>query len=230
MMNGRLEEYRGPLTPAEAAGGMNAARRNAQRLLSDAKLLLDAERYPTAASLAALSIEESGKISILRSMVIDQGAKELKEEWRRYRDHRSKNGAWILPELFMNGAKYLFDLFPTVDRDSEHTATLNSIKQIGLYTDCYVRGYWSEPEQVVDADLARSLVKIAELLICNRKPVTVREMELWAEFLGPSWRTPDMPHALVKWATAMYREGLIKTTPEEYSRFVFGGSDPTDKA
>ena len=37
--------------------------RNAERLLSDAELLLAAERFPTATSLAVLSMEELGKIA-----------------------------------------------------------------------------------------------------------------------------------------------------------------------
>jgi hypothetical protein len=49
---------------------MNAANRNARRLVADAKLLLDAGRYPSAAALAALAIEESGKTSILRTLAV----------------------------------------------------------------------------------------------------------------------------------------------------------------
>ena len=65
-MTRKLDSYRGRLTAAQIAQGMNAARDNAQRLATDAATLLDARRFPTAASLAFLSIEESGKISILR--------------------------------------------------------------------------------------------------------------------------------------------------------------------
>jgi AbiV family abortive infection protein len=45
---------------------MNAAIANAQRLAEDAQLLLDAERFPSAASLAILALEEAGKVIILR--------------------------------------------------------------------------------------------------------------------------------------------------------------------
>jgi AbiV family abortive infection protein len=41
---------------------MNAAARNAARLVSDAEILLGAKRYPSAAALAVLAIEESGKL------------------------------------------------------------------------------------------------------------------------------------------------------------------------
>jgi hypothetical protein len=45
-----LPEYRGSLDPAAVAEGMNAANRNARRLVTDAKLLLDAEHASGAAA------------------------------------------------------------------------------------------------------------------------------------------------------------------------------------
>ena len=100
-------QYRGPLSPAQAAEGMNAAIRNAQRLADDAGLLLNAARLPSAAAMATLSIEESGKQSILRELATVTSPDELKAAWRRYRDHRSKNGSWILPHLVYHGARQL---------------------------------------------------------------------------------------------------------------------------
>ncbi|RYF47290.1 MAG: AbiV family abortive infection protein, partial [Cytophagaceae bacterium] len=54
----------------------------------DAQTLLDAGSYATAASLAALAIEESGKASILRAIVLTVDDKALKLEWRRYHSCR----------------------------------------------------------------------------------------------------------------------------------------------
>ena len=67
-MSKGLDSYSGRLTASEIAAGMNAARRNAQRLCSDASLLLEQERYPSAAALAVLSIEEAGKTSTLQAL------------------------------------------------------------------------------------------------------------------------------------------------------------------
>jgi AbiV family abortive infection protein len=223
-----LPEYRGSLDPAAVAEGMNAANRNARRLVADAKLLLDAERYPSAAALAALAIEESGKVSILRALAIAKSPEELRAEWRRYRDHRSKNGAWILPSLAAQGARQLHHLAGTVERDAEHTAILNSLKQVGLYTDCYGNNaHWSEPKEIIDVGLARALVGIAELL-AKEKVVSPREVELWVQHLSPVWNTSEMPHALLRWATALHREGLSDTVPEEFARFVLGDLASTD--
>jgi len=44
--------YRGRLSPRQVAEWMNAASRNAVRLLKDAEILFEAKRYPSAAALA----------------------------------------------------------------------------------------------------------------------------------------------------------------------------------
>ena len=93
MAKGKLSRYGGRLTPAQIADGMNAAIRNARRLANDARTLLDLERYPTAASIAVLSIEESGKVSILRHFAMARDLPSCREIWREYRNHRSKNVA-----------------------------------------------------------------------------------------------------------------------------------------
>lgn len=60
--------YNGPLSITQIADGKNAALRNAARLAKDARLLVDADRLPSAVSLTILSIEKVGKISILRAL------------------------------------------------------------------------------------------------------------------------------------------------------------------
>jgi len=116
-----LNRYYGTLTASEVANGMNAAIGNACRLASDAKILLDAERYPSAASVAALSIEESGKVTILRRLSIARNSEEAKIIWKEYRNHRAKNTMWILPELASKGARNLVHFGDAVDKYGEHT-------------------------------------------------------------------------------------------------------------
>jgi AbiV family abortive infection protein len=217
----RPKEYRGPLSPASVANGINAAQRNARRLASDALLLLQAGRYPTAASLAALSIEESGKASILRGIAVLTAPDELSAAWRNYRDHRSKNGAWILPFLAAQGARHLDEFSEIVDREADHTQLLNSIKQIGLYTDCFGNAHWSEPSIVISDDLAQMLVEISGIL-AKGQDVSVREIELWVKHLAPVWKTIEMSHALVRWAAEMELEGSGGRSEADYARFIFG--------
>lgn len=90
-LNKKLNGYKGTLTPQQIADGINAANKNANRLANDAKILLDANRDPSATSLAILSIEEGGKVSILRSLALAKDEKEILECWRDYRSHTKKN-------------------------------------------------------------------------------------------------------------------------------------------
>lgn len=221
-MKNPLKGYHGPLNSEQIAEGINVARRNAYRLLNDAKLLLDMHRYPTATALAVLSIEESGKVSILRGLIGQTSEETLRNQWRAYRDHRSKNGAYILPDLISKGARYLDDLWEVVNRNGEHTSILNSVKQLGFYTDCYGKAHWSEPEKVIDNNLAQSIVQTAKLLARPENVVTVREIELWESLVVPVIMTSNASYGLLRWATMMYEEGLSTILPKDFSQFLLG--------
>lgn len=216
--NGKPEQYRGPLSPSEVAYGMNAAARNARRLHEDAQILLKAQRFPSAASLAILSIEEAGKLALLRGIATAPTAKLLKDAWRDYRNHREKNVAWIILDLARRGATKLTDLREIFDRNSDHPTVLDSVKQLGFYTDCYANRHWSEPHEVIDADLARALVMIASILRPKHETST-REMELWVEHLGAQWGAPNMFDAAIRFHKALHSEGLGRHDPDEVMTF-----------
>ena len=124
-----LESYRGKLSPSEIAEGMNAARENALRLAEDAELLLEQGRFPSAVSLAILSIEETGKVRVLREFSLARTDKERSTSWRAYRTHTKKNIGWILPQLIAAGARTLEELRPVFDESSDHPFVLNQLKQ-----------------------------------------------------------------------------------------------------
>ncbi|WP_262405460.1 AbiV family abortive infection protein [Pseudomonas fluorescens] len=224
-MQKKLDSYKGPLSISQTARGMNAALRNAVRLAKDARLLLDADRLASAVSLAILSIEETGKISILRGLVFAENEQDLKAEWRRYRSHTSKNLQWTLPELAASGARSLDDMRPLFDEGSDHPQLLDQLKQIGFYTDCLgSNAHWSIPEKVIDSALAKTLVNTAEIL-SSGSPVTEREIALWVEHLGPVWKQSDrqMKQALIDWYRAMQEEGLKEAGLNAMEQFVRGG-------
>ena len=203
--------------------GMNAATNNARRLAQDARLLLDNKRWPTASSVAVLSIEESGKVVILRRFLTAK-TDEIKGLWKEYRSHTKKNINWILPELVAKGARHIDDFIPMVDSASDHPEVLDATKQIGFYTDCLGNTHWSLPSEVIDEALANSLVTAAEILSPERN-ISVRELELWVEHLGPVWnKNPDwMKQALVNWYAAMQAEGLVPTGQNKMQDFVKEG-------
>lgn len=229
-MSKKLPSYKGKLSFAQIAEGMTAASENAARLAQDAELLLDAGRLPTACPLAALSIEESGKVSILRAMSLARDNIELKEGWMRYRSHTNKNMQWIFPQLVAEEARKLDDFRPLYDKDAEHPYLLDQVKQVGFYTDCLgSKGHWSIPDEVIDGELAGHLVSTAKLL-SSVTPTSEREIELWVEHVGPVWRKNMnwMRYAVASWYESMQREGLEPDGENGMEKFLRGGIDPED--
>ena len=205
----KLQSFRGKLSPAQIADGMNAAQKNARRLADDAALLLENKRFPTAASVAVLAIEEAGKVSVLRAIALARTNEEVREEWKRYRWHLSKNGHWILPSLLASGARTLEDTRPVAESEADHNYLLDNLKQLGFYTDCIGKANWSVPDAVIDEALSSTLVQTAQILARDRQ-YGAREIELWIEHLQPVWKgSMDwMKKGLLNWSEAMTKEGL----------------------
>ncbi len=216
-----ITQYKGPLTPEQVTAGMNAARRNAARLLEDAKRLFEAGSYPTACSLAILSIEEAGKVSLLRHVATARGGGELKAAWRSYRDHHAKNATWIIGDLALKGARRLLDLMPMYDRDSDHSAVADALKQLGFYTDCCGDRHWSEPFEAVDEATAKGMLLIAQVS-SPKHEFSVREVEFWIRHINPRGSPEEMVQGLLDWQAAMEREGLSRHSSEEWRSFVVG--------
>ncbi|WP_437412965.1 AbiV family abortive infection protein [Sinorhizobium meliloti] len=114
-MPSKLTQYKGPLTPSQAAEGIALARANAARLIADAELLLESDRHASATALAILAIEELGKVQVIKIIALQSGEAELKQAWRDYRSHRAKNVQWILPKLAAEGARTLMQLRAAAD-------------------------------------------------------------------------------------------------------------------
>jgi len=177
-----MPQYRDRLTPSQIAQGINLALRNAARLANDARLLHSQGRTPSAVALAILSIEESGKVGVLRQMATAQEQKEFQALWKNYRSHTKKNVLWLLGQMVHRGARRLEDFKPLVDQASDHPEVLDQLKQLATYTDCFDGPKWSSPDQVDLLDLAPYLVMMAEVL-ARQKEVSTEEIELWQRHL-----------------------------------------------
>lgn len=224
----RLPQLCGPLNAAQIAEGMRLALQNAARLAEDADSLLKAGRVPSAVALAILSIEESGKVSILRQMAIAEDEKEWRQLWKAYRSHTKKNTLWIFGELVQSGARSLDDLRPLVDPESDHPDILDQMKQLCTYTDCFTKAKWSLPEDVEVGTLAPYLVKIAEIL-GRPKAVTTEEVELWRKHLLPVKAAPmeAQKQAVSAWFHEMKLHGLSEASPEDVENFLGRHRAPT---
>lgn len=207
---------------------MSAASRNAERLAKDARVLFDNRRHASCAALAILSLEESGKSRILRELALARDEKDLRECWREYRTHTKKNLLWPILERFIKGARRAGDFVPLLEPDAEHPYILDKLKQISIYTDCFQKGRWSLPEEIVEEQLAESLLMAAEVLSQHHE-VTKEEIDLWIQYVQPYWKTSNeaCQRALFEWDKEMRKRGLLrgKTTME---KFFMTGIDPTD--
>lgn len=226
MTKHKLEQYKANLSPAEIAAGMNATIANAQRLCQDAELLLSQSRFPTALSLAALSIEESGKLPILRLLALARNQKEISNTWREYRTHTCKNRMWPFFEMLLKGSRKLGDFSPLFEDKSEHPHLLDHLKQIGFYTDCLGKKHWSQPHEIINKGLASQIVMVAKLL-SSRKEVTEREIVLWIHYVKPVYKGPmeQMEAAVAAWHRQLCEENLIEGDPNAMEKFIIEGID-----
>lgn len=220
----RLDQYTGTLSADQVAAGMNAALRNAKRLADDARLLLDNERFCSATALAILSIEESGKLSVLRMLATVDSVDEAKRCWREYRSHTKKNVMATFLDLFLMGARRLDQFAPLFDQASDHPHVVDQLKQIALYSDCLGDAHWSEPQEVIDQSLARSLVFSATVL-AKEKEVTACEIELWVKHVGPHLHGNRelAERGLETWYAEMQRHGLAPEGRNAMAQFVNEG-------
>ena len=205
----RLDSYKGKLNYKQITDGINAAKRNAKRLAEDAELLLKNKRYPGAVSLAILSIEETGKEHILREMSTKTDEKEIRKIWNRYRRHLDKNVLWAFPHLYIEGARKLEDFRDIFKPDAETSYTIEQVKQISIYSDCLGNANWSEPENLIDENLAISIVEIAKLFIKSKK-MEYKEIELWIKHMQPveGKSHTEKKIALLRWFKEMHDLGL----------------------
>ena len=214
-------QYNYFLDVSQAAEGIHIALENAQSLLDDAILLNENGRHARAVALAILSIEESGKPSIIRSILLEQDKKAVGQRWNDYRQHKSKSQMWILPELVVKGARRLEDLRDMFTSNT-HTQLLEDLKQRALYTDAYKRCKWSSPDQIMDKEIADIIIEAAAALVRKENPImtTVAELSVWVKHLKPVWNQEmsEMNLALYQCYRELEECGLAKEGKAEDMR------------
>ncbi len=214
-------QYRSKLEPAQIAAGMTRALENAERLAEDAAFLLNAGRTPSAVALAILSIEESGKESILRQMATATEEKEWAALWKAYRSHTKKNTLWIFGELVKRGAKTIDELRSIADPKSDHPDILDQLKQLSFYTDCFNNAKWSSPAEVELDTVAPYLVKMAQIF-GRARTVAAEEIELWQKHMLPV-KYADLEAqkvAVAAWFKEMELAGLSRASADGIEAFL----------
>jgi AbiV family abortive infection protein len=158
----------GPLSAEHAETGILALKANAARLARDARLLYHAQRYPSAATMAAAALNEIARLPVLAELVASRKQKHCRELWRRFRKSRHD---------------FPWAVFQPNKPAADH-ATLNSglafLTTIGATVDCLGPGNnWVEPERLIQPAMVKELIATAEMLCLE--PVSAGAVRLWIE-------------------------------------------------
>lgn len=228
----RIEHFIGRLSPKMIAEGCYLAMENAARLAKDARGLFNEGSYQSAAALATLSIEESGKVHVLEHLALAaDDEKEAKAIWRRFRKHTDKNIFWSFS--LEKGQGLIDALEKHFSKDIQQPQLLETLKQLSLYTDCVGSGRWMSPCQIAEDIIKRfaeGLVKIAELhsSIHHR---TVREIEILIECVKPVKHQPKevIEYAMAEYMRKLQQEGLMPAEIDIVEILTGTGSDQDDE-
>jgi AbiV family abortive infection protein len=197
-MRGR--QYNQRLTPKKAAEGIQTILHNARALLSDAQILFDNNKYERATALSILAIEEAGKVSIIRSILVENNQKELNKEWKRFRSHNEKNWGLAFQDHVDKATNTIEDFRPLFDNNNQGQV-FDQLKQLSIYTDLFKNGNWSSPDKVITKEIATSILSTAKLFIDKDEQAmtTEEELTLWVKHLKPVWKKDmlQMKQALI---------------------------------
>jgi AbiV family abortive infection protein len=184
------------LTPAQAQAGLHALQASAKRLIRDAKLLFNARRHTTAATLATMALQELARFQYIfeAAMIVEED--EMRELWHRFRS-RSHTFPW--------------EHFDHRDTEVIGQATdqlMNFVQTIGTGAEYLGAGLWTNPDTLIDRALADSLIKVAEEI--SKLPIHPRAIEIWLETLRSlpdEIRSKDVGVAIARFHEAIDAQG-----------------------
>ncbi|MEO7861089.1 MAG: AbiV family abortive infection protein [Nitrospirales bacterium] len=201
------EQYHGPITPAQAAEGIQHAVTNATNLYAEAQLLLTAQHWERGAVLAIQSMEEAIKPRQLRVLLLAKTRQELLEAWSAYRQLDLRHLVSLRGSFVYYGSNRIDeDMVPLFDEPSHISQWLYSLKQRGLSVDAYDNGRWSVPFSAITESVASKLVTSAKRIVFSIPSAmsSAPELTLWVKHLKPIW--PCRGYELSKAIWACYRE------------------------
>lgn len=218
-------QYNQRLTPKKAAEGIKTIIDNARALFSDAQLLFDNNKYERATALAILAIEEAGKVSIIRAILVENNQKELNKEWKRFRSHAEKNWGLAFPD-YVNAETNNIEEFRPIFENNDHGQIFDKLKQLAIYTDLFKNGNWSSPNKVITKEIATTILTSAKTFVDKGEQAmtTERELELWVKHLKPVWKKEmlKMKQALINCYNEAEELGILtgSTSTKEMIEFL----------
>ncbi len=159
------EPYASTLSVDAARQGIELLQENAARLARDAKLLLNARRYPSAALMATMAIEELARLPILIDLAAAGRSEERSRLWCAFRGPAS-GYPWSV----------LQDATPPCSEE-QLNVMLSFVRALGAAIDCLGAGTWASPQRLIGRDLAREIVATAELLTLH--PIRGQALDIW---------------------------------------------------
>jgi AbiV family abortive infection protein len=185
------KQYNQRLTPIKAAEGIKVIMENSLSLLSDAILLFENNRFERAFTLSILSIEESGKIPILRSILLEDNQKELNKLWKNFRTHTEKNWALFFLKIPVDESTKLEDFKALFDNTNNQGQEFENLKQLSIYTELFKNSNWHSPKNLISEKLAKNTLNTTKLFVNDNLSAmtTEPELELWIKHLKPVWKS-----------------------------------------
>lgn len=158
------------LTPNEATAGVSAALENGRRLASDARLLNEQGRSPTALAIAILAVEELDKIGLITQVWHARHSPEkLDAPVSDFRNHRVKNSQMLVARCVEMGfVPAEIDRIKS-DRGPSWAAFFEDLKHKHIYVDRTKDG-WRSPSGIWPSEEsarvnAEVYVRVAEYLV-----------------------------------------------------------------
>ena len=188
----------GALPENAAIEGLEALQDNARRLVRDAKIMLHARRYASAAHLAVEALGEFTRAPLLLELASTTDAHEAARLWTCFRQPVGQF-PWA---IFMEGAA------AEEGASVDFGLLLSFIDEIGLRAECAAGNVWLRPGNLITQQMARQLVELAQTLA--GAPPDPRAMQLWLKTVANA-RDADDYTVLARFKAALVREGLPDT-------------------
>ncbi len=191
--------FTGGISAADAIKGAQLLQENAVRLLVDAKLLLSAKRYPSAAMVAVMALDELSRFFHPLTLAKVHAPKQLAEGWRQFRSGRRTFPWSAFQRTGQRGANSM--------SDAETNEMLSFISSLGRGVDFIEPGLWIDPSILVSRELATSIVGTAEMFCQNM--VEPRSMDIWMEAIGSLPRNATLDVTLKTYQKLLESDGLV---------------------
>lgn len=182
------------LSLAEIETGIETIQATAVRLLRDARLLLTARRYASAATLAAMALTELGRVAPLLELATAKSEHRIKTVWRQFRD-ADHPLPWALFEPAIGPSA-----------EGEINNLVRMLRMAGSRSECIEPGVWVSGDQLVHRALAAELIATAELVCCQK--LDRRAIEIWIDTVGTLPRNASASRTLEAYRDALTLAGL----------------------